>query len=80
LSLMGMDAYVMPGFPKDTDTFMSWLSPGRLEVSDGHVAWRAGSQNWNPGQHTVELRPVIAGYDAEVLPAAVTIDWSCALE
>jgi hypothetical protein len=80
LSLMGTDVHVIPGYPKATDTLWTWVSPGELEVRDGHVARRVGMPNWNPGEHTVELRAVIAGYDTEVLPAAVTIDWSCAVE
>ncbi len=80
LSLMGTEIHVIPGYPTETDTLWSRVSPGRLAVRDGHVALEITMSFSDQGSHTVELRAAIAGYDTEVLPAAAPIDWSCAFE
>jgi hypothetical protein len=56
------------------------VSPGQLEVKDGHVTLDITNGRWKPFEHAVEMRAHIAGYHAEVLPAGATMDWSCALE
>jgi hypothetical protein len=81
VSLLGTDVHVSPGSPLAPDrTIWSSVRPGRLEVKDGHVALDISFGHWKPFQHTVEIRAGIAGYDAEVLPAVATMDWSCAVE
>jgi hypothetical protein len=81
LSLMGTDTHVSPGPPlAPDDTLWSRVSPGRLEVKDRHVTLDISYGRWKPWEHAVEMRAHIAGYDAEVLPAGATMDWSCAVE
>lgn len=55
------------------------MTPNVLEAKDGHVILDIFGFG-KPSPHTVELRANIAGYDTEVLPAAATVEWSCAVE
>jgi hypothetical protein len=81
-SLLGTEVHVTrPGQPLAADARdPSVVSPGWLAVKDGHAALNISPSSRKPGQYTVELRPRIAGYDTEMLPAVATMDWSCAVE